>query len=188
MFDQPETKKYMKSTDFEGQEWSKPLQFEDEFPIESFNMDQELEQGDFTESGVYVPKKDDSGFHDSWLNELTDQDIEKAKMYHEKTTVVEEVESISLDLLYLKLFAFIKPGENALGAIKRLGQATSITPKWKKKVVKKGVGYSEDEIKVMARQLDELTSIAQKILENDVNVYEKSFEEIALALKLKNLI
>lgn len=78
---------FLKSNDIEGQEWDNG-QDEDEnnveIPTESFNMDQELAEGDFTQSGVYIRKKDEQSIHDSWLKGIGKKEIQMAKMVRDQ--------------------------------------------------------------------------------------------------------
>ncbi len=73
---------FLKSNDIEGQEWNN-LENENEeegdIPTESFNMDQELAEGDFTQSGVYIRKIDEQSIHDSWLHGIGKKEIQKAQ-------------------------------------------------------------------------------------------------------------
>lgn len=73
---------FLKSNDIEGQEWGEGQGDDEnngEIPTESFNMDQELAEGDFTQSGVYIRKKDEQSIHDSWLQGIGKKEIQKAK-------------------------------------------------------------------------------------------------------------
>lgn len=76
---------FLKSHDIEGQEWqdNQDGEGDENAPVlESFNMDQELAEGDFTEAGVYIRKKDEQSFHDSWLKGIGKSEIQKASEVH----------------------------------------------------------------------------------------------------------
>lgn len=71
--------KFIRQNDIEGQQWTDdPL---NETVMESFNMDQEFQEGDFTESGIYIKKKDMLDFHDSWLKDISKKEIENVTKY-----------------------------------------------------------------------------------------------------------
>jgi hypothetical protein len=59
----------------EGQEWTK---VEDTDKFVAFNLDKELEDGEFDAQGNYIlKKKDEMDIHDSWLNGTTRTDMER---------------------------------------------------------------------------------------------------------------
>lgn len=116
--------KYIKSSEIAGQE------FGDRDGFEEFNMKKELEEGDFTKDGVYVRRKDEQAIHDSWLKGITEDDIKKAKEAHEKAQMVAEPVVETVEASWKKVLEILKPGENILTAIARLG--VKKVPKWKK--------------------------------------------------------
>lgn len=72
-------KKYMDRHDIQGQEWNADTKdyTDDGSKIEPFNMDQELEDGKFDESGHYIRDVDEHKIHDSWMQGVSKGEIEK---------------------------------------------------------------------------------------------------------------
>ena len=56
-------KKTLNQQDIDGQEWNQHDQDEED-KFEPFNLDKEMEQGHFDESGYYIRKKDEMEIHE----------------------------------------------------------------------------------------------------------------------------
>jgi CD2 antigen cytoplasmic tail-binding protein 2 len=185
---EPSAKTFMESADFEGQEWScAEFTLEEQGEqVESFNMEKELEEGQFTESGVYILKKDEYAIHDRWLEGVTKQDIEKAREAHALLQQKPEIDDWSAELGWKEIVQLLEPKESLLKAIQRLGGLCAVVPKWKKVKTKSLLtNEQKQEYKVA---LDQLTSHASKLLFTDPDVYERTFEEIVFMLKAQNVI
>jgi hypothetical protein len=127
----------------EGEEFSSRFDEGGDFPMESFNLETEREEGDFTGSGSYVLKKDEHRVHDSWLQGVTKADIEKARDAHQiqltRNAAKEERQESPISMLR-KLSTLMAPRESVLNVgsrlmqtLTRLGSVTKKVPKWKKK-------------------------------------------------------
>ncbi|KAJ3277137.1 hypothetical protein HDV01_000189 [Terramyces sp. JEL0728] len=182
--DEQPKKTFLKSRDIEGQEWTMNEE------MESFNMDQELQEGDFTEAGVYVKKKDELEIHDSWLKDVSKTDIERAQIAQEirnqRESVMNNDTESDPNRLWRQIFPILQPRETINKAIKRLGLAFQKIPKWKKK--KPENNLSEEEKQQQKVLFDKLTALSSKLFEIDVNAYDKSYEEIVMVLKQHKLI
>ncbi|CAL8075949.1 unnamed protein product [Orchesella dallaii] len=117
--------------EIEGQE-DGTLEFDGETKITPFNMKDELEEGYFDGSGMYIwNKRDASEIKDSWLDSIdwvqvkkkdpaatskpagtSDMDTEESK---------EDNEPVDVLSLYKQMLELLKPGESVLKAIKRIG-------------------------------------------------------------------
>ncbi|KAJ3260312.1 hypothetical protein HK103_000947 [Boothiomyces macroporosus] len=185
IFQEEQPKKtFLKSRDIEGQEWTMNEE------MESFNMDQELQEGDFTEAGVYVKKKDEHEIHDSWLKDVSKTDIERAHIAQEirnqRESVMNKTNETDPNILWRQILPILEPRETINKAIKRLGLAFQKVPKWKKKKAESNL--SEEEKQKQKVMFDKLTNLSSKLFEIDVNAYDKSYEEIVLLLKQNKLL
>ncbi|KXS21454.1 hypothetical protein M427DRAFT_270721 [Gonapodya prolifera JEL478] len=218
--------KFMQQEDIEGQEWENAEE-EEEYDesgmkIEPFNMDDEMQNGAFDESGMYIRKKDEFEHHDKWLHGTTREDIEKARAAHEKQeadAALEEERSqklmskLSIVDLWKVLLMLLKPGENIIRALRRLGShvPSSTVPAWKRKLeenkrkkeqlaassgknasILSSVPDATKEAQERAKSkldMDAITAIADKMMAMGVlDVYEETFEQIARQLRLKEVV
>ena len=125
-----EKKRILNQKDIDGQEWN---QVEEEQEIfEPFNLDKEMEQGHFDESGYYIRKKDQMESHDTWLQGITKQDMEKARAAQIKQSVKAETiqEGKDAEQLWIQVLKLLKPKETLTSALKRYGGKK--VPAWKK--------------------------------------------------------
>lgn len=153
--EQPSAKKkkeeYMKLGDIEGQvfadnsgsdsEESDEPEDEDDaerrkkegmgYELSSFNMKEEMEEGKFTEDGMYVRSFDPHGVHDRWMEGLDEREIKLArrrkrkqeKLQKERIQAEEQEleESGGKGALERELVGMLKKGESVLEALQRLG-------------------------------------------------------------------
>ena len=101
------------------------------FELTSFNMREEMEEGKFTEDGMYLRTFDPFAVHDKWMDEFDDKDIKKARKNHKQQERVqkekERAEERELQQLGGKeemckgLLPLLKKGETVLEALQRLG-------------------------------------------------------------------
>ncbi|KAJ3343510.1 hypothetical protein HDU93_008169 [Gonapodya sp. JEL0774] len=238
--------KFMQKEDIEGQEWENG-EDDDEYDeggvkIEPFNMDDELQNGAFDESGMYIRKKDEFEHHDKWLQGTTRDDIEKvgvgfaglgmvaalisiflqARLAHEKQVAQaseqdakdrKAMSSLDITDLWKVLLMLLKPGENIIRALKRLGSnvPSSTVPAWKRKLEeskrkkeqmavlankthKQAQSLRDDSHEIEARasakiDMDAITALADKMMAMGVlDVYEETFEQITRQLRLKDVV
>lgn len=129
---QKKKKKALNRQDIEGQEWNQDQ--EDEEKFEPFNLEKEMEEGHFDESGYYVRKKDELAIHDTWLEGITKKDMEKARDAQDKLNKInDDYQDVKKDAnqLWLKVVNLLKPKETLTAALKRFGGTKE--PVWKKK-------------------------------------------------------
>ncbi|KAI9138073.1 hypothetical protein BKA69DRAFT_1094252 [Paraphysoderma sedebokerense] len=108
----------------------------DGIKIEPFNMREEMEEGDFDESGTYIRKKDQNEMHDSWLRDVSREDIEKAAEAHRKrekllqatlssstpdTALIAKLPTDSSSLLKI-LVGLLQPRESVSRGLSRLNK------------------------------------------------------------------
>ena len=102
--------KFMRLGDIEGQEFGDGDEDESEeedepededdaerrkkagmgFELTSFNMREEMEEGKFTEDGMYLRTFDPFAVHDKWMDEFDDKDIKKARKNHKQQERVQK--------------------------------------------------------------------------------------------------
>jgi len=185
----------MKRSDIEGEEWNVP-EDEEEEKMMPFNMDKDLEEGDFDENGHYIPKKDQNQVYDNWLEDITKSDIMKAKAAKEKQDEKirkqdeEELDiNISQNEYYKALIMIMKPRETILSAMKRFGGSNKKVPKWKQKMLeKKNKNKKEPEkenSEKSQKSIEAITAIAEKMMTlGDYSIYEESYESIVRKLRI----
>ncbi|KAI8926311.1 hypothetical protein BC831DRAFT_231262 [Entophlyctis helioformis] len=200
-----------KTSQIKGQEWRDD--FDDMDPenggvqLEPFNMDRDLEDGAFDESGHFVRKKDANAIHDLWLDGLTKSDMEKARRAHaaqseraQQTLAADDIPK-DANLIWREALGYMKSRETLLTAIQRLAASgSSKTPKWRKKKIEQhqqqqqmdtadasGVEHSEALQKSKA-DLDRLTVLGTHLFDQDAAAYEKTYEQIVRAQRIKGLI
>jgi len=186
---------FMKKSDIEGQEWNVP-EDEEEEKMMPFNMDKDLEEGDFDENGHFIPKKDQNQVYDNWLEDITKSDIMKAKAAKEKQEEKirqqdkEELDiNISKNEYYKALIMIMKPRETLLNAMKRFGGSNKKIPKWKQKMLeKKNKNKKEPEkqpSEASQKSIEAITAIAEKMISlGDYSIYEESYESIVRKLRI----
>jgi len=185
----------MKRSDIEGEEWNAP-EDEEEEKMMPFNMDKDLEEGDFDENGHYIPKKDQNQQYDNWLEDITKSDIMKAKAAKEKQDEKirqqdkEELDiNISKNEYYKALIAIMKPRETILTAMKRFGGSNKKVPKWKQKMLEKKNKNKKQPEKENSENsqkcIEAITAIAEKMMTlGDYSIYEEGYESIVRKLRI----
>ncbi|ORX61158.1 hypothetical protein BCR36DRAFT_341489 [Piromyces finnis] len=185
----------MKRSDIEGEEWNVP-EDEEEEKMMPFNMDKDLEEGDFDENGHYIPKKDENQVYDKWLEDISKSDIMKAKAAKEKQDErirQQENEEIDIDInkneYYKALIMIMKPRETVLSAMKRFGGNNQKVPKWKQKMLEKKnknkkMAVNENPEKSQ-KSIEAITAISEKMMGlGDYSIYEESYESIVRKLRI----
>ncbi|KAI8816616.1 uncharacterized protein EV422DRAFT_280863 [Fimicolochytrium jonesii] len=223
-FETPQQKKkkkneptFLKRDHIEGQEWGDDTNGdmdEDEgdgadgaevgakVKITPFNMDEELEEGDFDESGHYIRKKDELQMHDNWLQGVTKDQIEKAKAAQEKqlaqsTTTSDDAELDTItdpNHLWLKAIHLMKPGENIPKALRRLAGPKTAKARWKKNAKKGGEGTGngdgvDPKAAENAKSVAQLTSYVDKLMGLGVlDAYDLQYEAVVRQLRAADLL
>ncbi|KAJ3024080.1 hypothetical protein HKX48_007261 [Thoreauomyces humboldtii] len=111
--------KFLRLESIEGQVWRDDAEdFAGEVKLTPFNMEEEMEEGDFDESGHYIRKRDEHLIHDSWLQGVTKNDMEKARAAHAKQEELANESEAEIDgvrdpnHIWLKAIHLMKPGES----------------------------------------------------------------------------
>ncbi|OAQ72908.1 GYF domain-containing protein [Pochonia chlamydosporia 170] len=160
--------------------------------VEAFNLQAEMEEGQFDQSGNYVRKAGDpDAVHDNWLDGLSKKDMKKAAAAHEKRAAearqqrLQEAEVLASDLLK-KLILLLEPSESPLEALARLGKGQTKTkkiPKWKLKKMNKGAedmetdttdATQDPEQTRIKESINSITDAADKLLSRD---YEEVYDQ-----------
>lgn len=102
------------------------------YELSSFNMREEMEEGKFTDDGMYVRSFDPHGVHDKWMEGVDEREMKQARkrkkqqerMQRDKMKAEEkELEaSGGQPALERQLLALLKKGETVLEALQRLGK------------------------------------------------------------------
>ncbi|KAG8419155.1 hypothetical protein J3459_011504 [Metarhizium acridum] len=160
--------------------------------VEAFNLQAEMEEGQFDQSGNYVRKAaDPDAVHDNWLDGVSKKDMKKAAAAHEKREAearqqrLEEADVLVSDMLRT-LILQLEPSESPLEALARLGRGQTKTkkiPKWKLKKMNKGAEDMEVDNKDSAQDAEQtrikesinaITDAADKLLSRD---YEEVYDQ-----------
>ncbi|KAI8914973.1 hypothetical protein DFJ77DRAFT_42038 [Powellomyces hirtus] len=196
--------KFLKSENIEGQEWMDDVdEFSGEVKLTPFNMEEEMEEGNFDESGHYIRKRDEHLIHDSWLQGVTKDDMERARAAHERQQEQSNADEASEDQdisdpnhIWLKAIHLMKPGESIPKSLRRLAgnkPNQSTRNKWNKKKREADKARAEAEKDPQAEDrkqaLDQLTSYADKLMGLGVlDVYENTYEQVVRKLRSADLL
>lgn len=112
------------------------------FELSSFNMREEMEEGKFTEDGMYVRAFDPHGVHDKWMDGLDEKDLKLARRRKREREKAErdrqraeerELEDMGGKVqLERDLLSMLKKGESVLEALQRLGAQAKKSQKLEK--------------------------------------------------------
>ncbi|KAF9500430.1 hypothetical protein BDN71DRAFT_1462552 [Pleurotus eryngii] len=206
--EQPSAKKkkeeYMKLGDIEGQvfadnsgsdsEESDEPEDEDDaerrkkegmgYELSSFNMKEEMEEGKFTEDGMYVRSFDPHGVHDRWMEGLDEREIKLARRRKRKQEKLqkERIQAEEQELeqsggkgaLERELVGMLKKGESVLEALQRLGARSRKA----KGPTRSSKTASLDKPKSVS-DIDHITHLASNIMSlGDTDIYSKTYEEL----------
>ena len=158
--------KFLRLGDIEGQEFGAGSDKEDEddededepededdaerrkkagmgYELSAFNMREEMEEGKFSEDGMYVRTFDPHAVHDKWMEGVDEREIKKARKFHKaqerlqkERQQAEERELEELggkDHIEQQLVGMLKKGETVLEALQRLGAKAKKNGATKKK-------------------------------------------------------
>lgn len=172
--------------DIEGQE-DETIREDDGIKLTPFNLKEEMEEGHFDAQGNYIANKRDEDITDGWLDSVDWNKVTTSKRNLPNMEVDEEpmVKSNPVKLKK-EMVEIMKPGENVLKALKRLGgkkKPMSTADRWRKKKNKEEEKLSEKE-KEQKEMLLKLTGLADVLMsEGDFQIYEKTFEKLNFEIK-----
>lgn len=182
--------------DIEGQE-DETIRFDDGISVTPFNLKDELEEGHFDAQGNYIANKEDPDATDGWLESVDWNSVESQtkfkklkKKKKEEEDKEDEKDSLSPLKIMQDMLKLMKPSENVLKSLRRLGgnkKAVSSADRWKKKklglVAEEPVDAKAEEDK---RDLLLLTGLADDLLQKgDFQIYEKTREQLAFEISKK---
>ncbi|KIP08756.1 hypothetical protein PHLGIDRAFT_363711 [Phlebiopsis gigantea 11061_1 CR5-6] len=173
------------------------------FELTSFHMREEMEEGKFSEDGMYVRAFDPHAVHDKWMDGMDEREIKKARRQHrhmeriqkEKQAAEErEIEQLGgKGEMEKALLPLLKKGETVLEALQRLGAKAKKNGPQKKKPNNKTKRVSEDvpmgseaseKPKTGPSEIDHITHLASTIMSlGDTDIYSKTYEELVRAVR-----
>lgn len=170
----------MDSGDFEGQEEGE-IRREQNVTITPFNMNDELEEGHIDKDGMYIFKKQVDQVTDHWLDNIDSVELKEPVKNREEVPKSDSMK-LSTNDCYRKMIELVLPGETVKKAIQRLGV------KGKKSTgVKNKPSQSEEERLAHEKEREkmlELISVADQVLDaGDMDIYERTFEQLNFRLK-----
>jgi CD2 antigen cytoplasmic tail-binding protein 2 len=141
-----------------------------------FNVEEDLQDGDFDSEGMYLERKDPSSIHDSWLKGLQEKDIRMAAASHERrekkiASGEEKSKRRNKSDLLLLLFDKMLPNEQVVDCIRRVGRTKD-----------KGKNRNLKDVEVITGIVDDLMALGE------LNIYQESFENIRSELISTGLI
>ncbi|KAJ3053378.1 hypothetical protein HK097_004428 [Rhizophlyctis rosea] len=198
--------KYMRSDEIEGQEFAPTEDYdEDGMKITPFNVDEEMEEGAFDESGNYIRKKDEHQMHDNWLQGVSKTDIEKAKAAHDRQiaranaqqALSDKTDTSDANQLWLNALKYLQSGETIFSAMQRWGGGkkakAALANKWKKKKsAAMDVDEAQEDPAVAAEKknaVEQLTALSDKLMSLGQFDFESlTYEQIVRNLRIANLL
>lgn len=160
----------------------------DDIQVTPFNLEDELEEGEFDKAGNFIFKKKedlDETNNDTWA-----ESIDWSRVEDSTTVVPEEKEERSQEAdppekqlepteCYKKMLRIMRSDETVQRTIRRLGNSV---PKRRPNKNK----FKEPETPEIAearQKLDSMIELAHRLLENgDMDVYQKSYEDLEEAI------
>ncbi|KXN74815.1 hypothetical protein CONCODRAFT_76686 [Conidiobolus coronatus NRRL 28638] len=195
-----EAKPEKKETEqFIGQELDSREGFEhsEGIQIEAFNMKGDMELGNFDENDNFVWKqKDENSHHDSWMNGISRQEMEKAKKAQEKKERKSMEQAQKSDKkssfqkssdIKLELIKLMKPGETILSVLSRLKVKK---PKFNtSKKSKAAESESSEDIEEKKKTIEKITELTEKLIDKgELDIYSARFEDLARTLKNERVL
>jgi CD2 antigen cytoplasmic tail-binding protein 2 len=169
--------------------------------ITPFNLQEELEEGEFDKAGNFIFKKkknDDSGSEedDNWAESIDWADIAK-KEKEQKNLDAEmkpeqpDVDEVGRDKIsaYKEMLRLMKPDETVKRTIQRLGNDVPKRKPMNKNATKSKMDQKAShndqsiDVKEARRKLDLMIELAHNLLEQgDTDIYQKSYEDLEEAI------
>lgn len=139
--------------------------------LESFNLQDDLEEGQFDEEGNFIRSAEDSAAHqDQWLNDISKKDINKAREAHRKRVDSKEDqvdEIMPKSVVISNLIGLLDIGESPLEALQRIHKLS----KSKKK---------ERDDSDLKHEIEKITEFTDKLMQMGVDdIYERTREELS---------
>ena len=142
--------------------------------LDAFNLQQEVEEGQYDESGNYVRKAaDPDADNDTWLDGLSKKDMKRAKEAQEKRDEERRQQALAEEAvltseLLSTLIQHLETGETTLEALQRLQQGMARekkVPKWKLKKQKNSMDVDDPEANNRDQTVDTETKKRKQIAE-----------------------
>lgn len=178
------------------------LQQYDDIKITPFNLEEELEEGNFDKAGNFIfskkQKDTDENPNDNWAETVDWDSVEQKERERKRTQMVDHNEAAMEEKMpqvrdkhacYREMLGLMLPNENVQQTIRRLGNSMpKRQPKHKSKqpAFKSNQQEANIDIKETRRKLEQMIDLAHQILESgDVDIYQKSFQDVEKASVLQ---
>ncbi|UJR13398.1 hypothetical protein I4U23_000413 [Adineta vaga] len=179
--------------------------FDDDVKITPFNIDEELEDGHYDETGCFQWKKKDD-VHDAWLDEIDWTNVKNYKLKNPQATdedpnnsttdirpeedeeETDEIEFNEANTIR-SMLVLMQPGESVVRTIKRLGAAIANNkPKQQGKQRKllpgevpkpAAIEQTPEELKKNKLLLEEMSGLANQFVSNgEADIYQETYERL----------
>ncbi|KII62114.1 CD2 antigen cytoplasmic tail-binding protein 2 [Thelohanellus kitauei] len=156
-------KRSLRIEEIEGQEETTELGYDD-VKITPFNLQEEYQEGHFDRSGNFIFDKNDEKSRDAWLDSIEWDDV---KEIEEVPEIIDQppkyVDKVNVIKNILKI---INLDESVLSALKRLNRQRNESEK------------SGNDSSIILEQINELTGLADELLEEDGETYHKLGQDL----------
>jgi hypothetical protein len=151
-----------------------------EVVIEPFHMNEELEEGKFDkESGAYIRQKDEGAHEDSWLRDITDEEIQKARIAHEARQRTVSPMQRDRNELIKGIIEFLELDETPTEALQRRATKPKRFDAKSKRMMIQPTAEEKSAEECIRREVELITELATALMESGVlNIYEMSREAI----------
>jgi len=184
---------------------SATIGFDDDVKITPFNLDEELEDGHYDETGSFQwKKKDKDEVHDAWLDEIDWTNVKNYKLKNPEGTGDDFDDPAKSNLsnddepdtdqfneanTLKSMLAIMQPGETVVRTIKRLGAATSNNKSKQHGKQRKPlpgeiptptiVEQTPEELKKNKLRLEEMSGLADQFVSNgELDIYQETYERL----------
>eukprot|EP00040_Diaphanoeca_grandis_P010153 m.51986 g.51986 ORF g.51986 m.51986 type:complete len:331 (+) comp21528_c0_seq1:151-1143(+) len=155
--------------------------------VTAFNLDEEMEEGFFDESGNYFESKDKNHAGDEWLNDVAPVYVAPKDTKAFKPNFTDDVEILSKDErpgILKTMLELLKTGESVQRALRRLGGSATETRKWQQQKKSKKKPEPKKDGEADPKAFTELTSCADKLASvGEYDIYQYTYEKIAYEVK-----
>ncbi|KLO08953.1 hypothetical protein SCHPADRAFT_834634 [Schizopora paradoxa] len=153
------------------------------YELSSFNMREEMEEGKFTDNGMYVRSFDPHAVHDKWMDGTDEREMKKARRAQraqrrlEKERLKQEAGGPngkpSKQEMEMEIVSMLKKGESVLEALARLGAKA-----------KKSKDKEKSQPSPQASKIDRLTALASDLMSSgDIDIYDKTYEQLLRSIR-----
>lgn len=169
----------------------------DNIKITPFNLEEELEDGEFDKSGNFIFKKEqtDEDCNDTWAEsvdwaavEAREKELKKKKLASTKPTNEavkqdDKSETRTPMTCYSQMLRIMRADETVQKTIRRLGNLVPKRRPKKKSADPEMDTYDGDAVAEAKRKLDLMIETAHQLLEEgDTDIYQKSYEDLEDAI------